>query len=454
MSAETVWRHWRRQVHDILEVGGDAHPASRVVNAFIVILIVLNAVAFAAETVDELGTRYRAEFEAFNIFSVIVFSIEYLLRLWSCVDIPMLSRLRPWQARLRFALRPMMLIDLFAVLPFYFSWLVPMDLRSLRVLRLFRLLKLVRYSPALQTLGRVIEDEWRALLGAILIILVLLLFASTAVYFLERTAQPDKFGSVPDAAWWALSTLTTVGYGDIVPVTPLGKLFGGVVMLLGVGMITLPVAIISAGFSQESSRHQFVVTWSMIARVPLFAGMDESEIAEITKLIYTRTYLPGVPIVRAGDAGDSMFLIAAGEAVVEIGRDKTALLRTGDFFGEMALLDRRRHKHDVVAKTRCKVFVLEPSRCRGYPAVIPRSCSAFAPLPKRGPKAGGVRPSRAGASPSGEGRTSPRCSSAGRARPRRGRPSLCADCRRSCRGSRWSTASSDRRPRAARDPSS
>ncbi len=376
MSAATVWRHWRRQVHDILEVGGDAHPAGRIVNGFIVALIVLNAIAFAAETVDHLADRYGVYFRAFNIFSVAVFSIEYLLRLWSAVEIPMLSRMPPWQARLEFALRPIMLIDLFAVLPFYFSWLVPVDLRVLRVLRLFRLLKLVRYSPALQTLGRVIQDESRALLGAVLIILVLLLFSSTAIYFIERGVQPGKFGSIPDSAWWALSTLTTVGYGDIVPVTPLGKLLGGVVMLLGVGMIALPVAIIATGFSQESNRHQFVVTWSMVARVPLFAAMDESEIAEITKLIYTSTFLPGIPIVRAGDAGDAMFVIAAGEAVAEIGGGKRRLLKEGDFFGEMALLERRRHKHDVVAKTRCKVFVLDAQSlsrlARRHPEILQR----------------------------------------------------------------------------------
>jgi voltage-gated potassium channel len=376
MTAKTVWRHWRREVHDVLEVGGDAHPAGRFVNAFIVVLIVLNAIAFAAETVDGLDARYGFYFRVFNIFSVAVFSIEYLLRLWSAVEIPMLSRMSPWHARLRFALRPMMLIDLFAVLPFYFSWLYPMDLRLLRVLRLFRLLKLVRYSPALQTLGRVLADEYRALLGALLIILVLLLFASTAVYFLEHEAQPNKFGSIPAAAWWALATLTTVGYGDIVPITPLGKLLGGVVMLLGVGMIALPVAIISTGFNQESSRHQFVVTWSMIARVPLFAAMDESEIAEITKLIYTRTYLPGVPIVRSGDAGDGMFIIASGEAVVDIAPGKHRLLKEGDFFGEMALLERRRHQHDVVAKTKCKVFVLDAQSlsrlARRHPEILER----------------------------------------------------------------------------------
>ena len=104
---------------------------------------------------------------------------------------------------------------------------------------------LVGYSPALQTLGRVVADEYRALLGALLVVLILLLFASAGMYLLERDVQPDRFGSIPQAAWWALSTLTTVGYGDVVPVTPLGKVLGGVVMLLGVGMIALPVAIIA-----------------------------------------------------------------------------------------------------------------------------------------------------------------------------------------------------------------
>ena len=358
-AAATVWRHWRREVHDILEVGGVAHPAGRVVNAFIILLIILNAIAFAADTVPELADRYADEFEAFNGFSVIVFTIEYVLRVWSAVDIPMLSRLPPWRARLRFALRPVMLIDLFAFLPWYVHWVYPIDLRLLRVLRLFRLLKLVRYSPALQTLGRVIVDENRALFGALLVMLILLLFASTGMYMLEREAQPDKFGSIPAAAWWALATLTTIGYGDVVPITPWGKLLGGVVMLLGVGMFALPIAIIATGFSHEANRHQFVVTWSMVARVPLFATLDDAEVAEITKLLYTRNYMPGVPIVRVGDPGDGLYLLARGEAVVEIGPGRHAILKEGDFFGEMALLSHRRRKYDVVAKTRCMVYVLD-----------------------------------------------------------------------------------------------
>jgi voltage-gated potassium channel len=359
MTATTAYRHWRREVNDILEVGGDAHSIGRAVNAFLIVLIFLNAIAFAADTVPDLAVRYAWEFEAFNVFSVIVFTIEYVLRVWSSVEIPMLSRLPRWRARLKFAERPIMIIDLLAFFPWYVHWMLPMDLRILRVFRLFRLLKLLRYSPALQTLGRVIANEYRALLGALLVILVLLLFASTAMYFVEREAQPDKFGSIPQAAWWALATLTTVGYGDVVPITPLGKMLGGVVMLLGVGVIALPVAILATGFSQESSRHQFVVTWSMVSRVPVFATMDAAEVAEVSKLLYTRTYLPGVPIVRAGHAGEAMFLIASGEALVELGQGKEVLLKEGDFFGEMALLERRRHKHDVVAKTRCRVYVLD-----------------------------------------------------------------------------------------------
>jgi voltage-gated potassium channel len=359
MKTTTAWQRWRREVHDVLEVGGDAHPAGRLVNAFIILLIILNAIAFAADTVPALAERYAFEFELFNVFSVIVFTIEYVLRVWSSVEIPMLSRLPRWQARLRFAARPMMIIDLLAFFPWYLHWIYPMDLRILRLFRLFRLLKLVRYSPALQTLGRVIADEYRALLGALLVILVLLMFSATGMYYLERDAQPDKFGSIPDAAWWALATLTTVGYGDVVPVTPWGKLLGGVVMLLGVGMVALPVAIIATGFSQESSRHQFVVTWSMVARVPLFASMDHSEVAEITKLLYTRNYMPGVPMVRSHDAGDAMFIIASGEAIVGTSPGHHATLKEGDFFGEMALLEHRRHKHDVVAKTQCRVYVLD-----------------------------------------------------------------------------------------------
>ena len=191
---------------------------------------------------------------------------------------------------------------------------MPFDLRALRVLRLFRLfrlLKLLRYSPALLTLKRVVAREYRALLGALLLMMMLMLFSAAIIYFLEREAQPDKFGSIPAAAWWALATLTTIGYGDIVPITPWGKVFGGIVMLFGLGMFALPIAILATGFSQESARHEFVVTWSMVARVPLFSTLDAAEVAEVTKLLYTRLFQPGATIVHAGDPGGAMYFIGS-----------------------------------------------------------------------------------------------------------------------------------------------
>src|SRR4029079_9640030 len=192
---------------------------------------------------------------------------------------------------------------------------------------------------------------YRALLGALLVMLIGLLFASTIIYFLEHRAQPDKFASIPDADWWALATLTTVGYGDIVPITPLGRIFGGVVMILGVCMFALPIAIIATGFSIESARHEFVVTWSMVARVPLFSTLDAAEVAEVTKLLYTRAFQPGALIVSAGEPGGAMYLIGSGEATVCVVPGHPIKLKEGDFFGEMALIEHRRHKHDVVADT-------------------------------------------------------------------------------------------------------
>ena len=286
MTAKTAWRGWRREVHDLLEVGGDAHPAGRLVNAFIIVLIILNAIAFAAETVPALAVRYAVELRA----------LQRLLgdRVHRRICLEGVERRRDPDAEPAAALaraaaicvRPMMVIDLLAFCALVLALDVPDRSRVLWLFRLFRLLKLVRYSPALQTLGRVIADENRALFGALLVIHRAFLSRRPACIILEREAQPDKFGSIPDAAWWALATLTTVGYGDVVPVTPWGKLLGGVVMLLGVGMFALPGRHLATGFSQESSRHQFVVTWCMVARVPLFASMDEAEVAEITKLLY------------------------------------------------------------------------------------------------------------------------------------------------------------------------
>ena len=348
----------RRRVHDILELDRNHDPASNLVNGFLVVLICLNVLAFSAETVPALGERYGSYFYAFNLFSIAIFTIEYAARIWSCVEIPILREQAPWRARLKFAGAPLQAIDLLVILPFYLSFIIPIDLRVLRILRIFRFLKLARFSPALQSLGRVMANERRALIGALFVMTTLLLFASTGVYFLERNAQPEVFGSVPAAAWWALATLTTVGYGDVVPMTPAGKLFGGLIMIFGLAMFALPIAIVATGFSQEASRRDFVVTWSMVAQVPLFAQLDAISVANIMSLLYSRSFEPGAKIVMAGTEAKAMFFISSGEVEVRAG-EEGVLLGEGDFFGEMALLEQRSREHTVIALTKCRLLVLE-----------------------------------------------------------------------------------------------
>lgn len=348
----------RQRVHDILEFGSEHDLIARIVNSALVTLILLNVAAFTAETVPEIGQRYGSSFALFNLVSVAIFTIEYVLRLWSCVELPLLHAMLPWRARAKFAARPLLIIDLIAILPFYLGFLIGIDLRILRVFRLFRFLKLARYSPALVALGRVFANERRALFGALLVMLALLLFASTGIYFLERHAQPEIFGSIPSAAWWALATLTTVGYGDVVPVTAVGRVFGGLIMIFGLGMFALPIGIIATGFSHEANRREFVITWGMVARVPIFAQLDAALVAQIGALLDSRSYQAGEPIIRAGDEADAMFFIASGEVAVDADEGQVRL-GEGDFFGEMALLYRRQREHNVTAVTKCRVLVLD-----------------------------------------------------------------------------------------------
>ncbi|MEM8744002.1 MAG: cyclic nucleotide-gated ion channel, partial [Pseudomonadota bacterium] len=298
--------------------------------------------------------------DIFNAISVFIFTIEYVLSLWSCVEVPMLHALPKWRARLNFAFHPLLIIDLLAIAPFYLSFLFNLDLRVLRILRLFRFLKLARYSPGLVALGRVLRNERRALYGALLVMGTLLIFASTGIYFIEREAQPEAFGSIPAAAWWALATLTTVGYGDVVPITHWGKVFGGLMMIFGLGMFALPIGILATGFSREANRREFVISWGMVASVPIFAQLNAKTVAQIGALLYSRTYHSGQPIVHIGEDADAMFIIASGEVAVDLD-DEQVRLGEGEFFGEMALLYRRRREHNVTAVSNCRLLVLEKS---------------------------------------------------------------------------------------------
>jgi len=347
----------RRRVYEIIEVGRGDDRASRAFDACIIALIVLNIAAFVAETVPELAGRYGLLFRIIEGFSVAVFTIEYGLRIWTAVEVPFFARMSPWRARLHYATRAYLIIDLLAILPFYLGGLLGVDLRVLRVLRLLRFLKLSRYSPAMHTLLRVLRNERRSLTGAGLLLVAVLLLSATGMYYIEGGAQPDKFGSVPQAAYWAMTTLTTVGYGDVSPVTGFGKLWAMLTMLFGLCILALPVAIISTGFAQEVGRRDFVVTWSLMSRIPMLAELDAKEVAELMPLLRAHDLPPNVEVVPHGSQGEAMFFVAAGQVRFKTSGQEEKFA-TGDFFGVAAMLDGDRDAGAFVTMSRCRLLKL------------------------------------------------------------------------------------------------
>lgn len=346
----------RRQVYLALEASS---PAATVVDNILVVLILGNIAAVVLESIPSIHAMFDREFQLFDDFSIVVFTIEYIARLWAAIEIPAIRAGGPLRGRLVFALRPSMIIDFFAFAPSYLAFVFPgVDARVLRVFRLLRFLKLVRFSPAMTTLSRALYEERRALIGALVLMLGTAVFAGAVMYMLEAQTQPDKFGTIPDAMWWALATLTTIGYGDAVPMTPLGKMFGACVMVFGLGLFALPIGIIATAFVNEIHRRDFVVTWGMVARVPLFAALDAASITEVMRIMRTRMVAPGTVLAARGDEAEGMYFIADGEVQIRL-KKRTITLGPGDFFGEVTLVKKVQRVGTIVAVTRCNLMMID-----------------------------------------------------------------------------------------------
>ncbi len=242
------------RVYGILEGINPRDRTTHVFQLLMLTLIMLNIAAMVLETVKPFYEAHEHFFDLFETFSVMIFSFEYVARLWVCNSSQRFAH--PFWGRLRFALTPLAIIDLLAVLPFFMPFLhAHADLRfvrGVRLVRLLRLFKLARYSQAFQLLGRVLVARKEELLCTLFILFVFLLVSSSLMYYVENEAQPDKFASVPEALWWGVITLTTVGYGDVYPITPVGKVLGGIIALMGIVVIVLPTASIVTGFLKES----------------------------------------------------------------------------------------------------------------------------------------------------------------------------------------------------------
>lgn len=348
------WRLYRW-----LELGSAGDPQGRWFDRLLIALVLAAVALVALETVPSLASEWDDSFALAELVIGATFLAEYLARLWVANLHPPYRKDRPLMARLRYALQPAAIVDLLAVLPFVLGiLLVPTDFKVLVILRLARFFKLARYSPALRSLTNALLSERHAIGASLIIIFGVVMLAATAMYMVERQVQPQAFGTIPDAVWWAMTTVTTVGYGDVVPVTPAGKVLGGLVMLLGYGLLALPVGIVATAFAREIHSRDFAVTWGMVARVPLFQDLRAADIAEIARLLRGRSVKAGQVISQRGEPANSMFFIASGLIEMTIGQSRVHL-EEGGFFGEMAVLGERRRSATVMATSDAQLMVLD-----------------------------------------------------------------------------------------------
>ncbi|AWM08508.1 cyclic nucleotide-gated ion channel [Bradyrhizobium symbiodeficiens] len=346
----------RDRLYELLEHDPLAYSAGSRFIQIIIGVIVLNVAAMVLASVPELDAQFGTLFAAITTLSVIVFALEYLARLWTVAG----HTQRKGSAlsdRLCYVFSTLGIIDLMAFLPASIV-LATGRHTTLAALGVLPFFKLIRYSPAMRSLLAAVHAERRALIGCIVILIGAVLTFASLLYAIERDVQPDKLGTIPQAMWWAIVTLGTVGYGDVVPVTALGKLVSTFAIISGFAMIALPVAIISTAFAEEVKRRDFVVTWGMLARVPLFSHLSAAEIADIMRLLRARTIEQGEILVRRGDAASSMYFITAGEVEIAL-PSQHVRLTDGTFFGEIALLHKTKRSGTVTATRKTRLLVLD-----------------------------------------------------------------------------------------------
>ena len=360
-SGETsAGRSWRAWLHELLEDEERTTGRARLVRRVLLVLILTTVAAGILESEPSVHAAYGLLLHLIETGGVLIFTLEYAARVWSCVEDRAGRYQHPINGRLRYVATPLALIDLLAVAPFYLALVVPIDLIFLRLFRLLRILKITRYSPALGVLEVVFYNERRALLSALLVVAVAVVLAGGLIHVVEGEAQPEMFGSIPKVMWWAVVTLTTIGYGDAYPITPLGKIVGGLTALCAIGTLALPTAILGAGFARELQKREFVDRASMVTRVPVFRYLRPAQLAEITGLLHPRVLPPRYIVVRAGEHPEAIYFIDEGKVVMRRG-NRRITLGPGAFFGELAILEGRQREATVITLTPCRLLELDAS---------------------------------------------------------------------------------------------
>jgi voltage-gated potassium channel len=284
------------------------------------------------------------------------FFAEYVLRISAAPGAPGAEHRGRWRARLAWAVSIGGIFDLLGALPGVLDSVFSPSYASL--FGFVWVFKLVRYAPGLASLQRVIGDARHAFLSVLLGFCIVLLISASLAYLLERTAQPNVFGSIPAALWWAIVTLTTTGYGDVIPQTAPGRVLAGFVMVSGIIVFALWAGILATGFAEETRRREFLRTWDLVAKVPFFHDIGASMIADVARLLRPRDFPAGAVIVRRGEHGDCMYFVVSGEVEIRVAPNPI-YLGPGQFFGEIALLTGGPRNASVVATRRCTLLSLD-----------------------------------------------------------------------------------------------
>ncbi len=244
---------------EVLEPGRSGDLYSKITDYLIAALVILNIMAVTLESVSDFSVTYASQFYFFEVFSVAIFSVEYLLRVWACAARSDSGTKLFGSYRLGYIFSFSGLIDMVSIIPFYLQALFPgLDLRVLRTLRLLRIFKLSNYNTAIEDLFSAIYEERKSFIAAFYLLVIAFVLTSSLIYFAETKAQPDKFGSIPDSMYWSLITLTTVGYGDVSPVTWIGKVISIITALMGVSVVALLTGILANAFSNQIARRKMI----------------------------------------------------------------------------------------------------------------------------------------------------------------------------------------------------
>jgi len=330
--------------------------STRLVLGALLIAIVVTAALGMMLTVPDLGRGTAAVLSTLEFALFVLFAAEYAARIWTAPEAA--PEKAPEAARLAYLASTIGILDLIAPAIYWLDIAFGWGEAARAVTALLPLLKLARFLPGLGMVARVFQNERRALGAAFGTLIVLVVLAAGIMYLIEHDAQPKAFGSIPDSLWWAIVTMATVGYGDVVPVTALGKLFGSSVMLVGIAMVAVPAGIMATGFIEELRKQQFIVTWQAVATLPLFATMDAGQIAAVARLLRPQIVPPNSVIVRRGETADAMYFILEGEVEVDV-PPTPVRLGSGQYFGEIALIRDTRRTATVMSVGSCQLLALD-----------------------------------------------------------------------------------------------